>query len=258
MIGFLSELAVYKYAFESGFRIPVEGIPYLRPTVAIISMLIILLFISTFIAMYFLIKMTSNKILISNKIASRILPRKPTFESYGTPLEEIVKMVMEDINLTKKIIFTSLSSLFFSSLFIFFQKAQYEIFMSILGVVPVHIELIKAHALGALMLLFILIFSLHWSILKPEIKKFIPIYTTVALILIALSLMFNNELYEKFLRMTGFGGGKEITIYSQKDLQTISGKLLIQSNERYIILLKNNDIIEFPVSYTNRVKYAKN
>ncbi len=66
------------------------------------------------------------------------------------------------------------------------------------------------------MLLFILIFSLHWSILKPEIKKFIPIYTTVALILIALSLMFNNELYEKFLRMTGFGGGKEITIYSKK------------------------------------------
>ncbi|WP_279451106.1 hypothetical protein [Aeromonas hydrophila] len=122
VIGFLSELAVYKYAFESGFRIPVEGIPYLRPTVAIISMLIILLFISTFIAMYFLIKMTSNKILISNKIASRILPRKPTFESYGTPLEEIVKMVMEDISLTKKIIFTSLSSLFFSSLFIFFSK----------------------------------------------------------------------------------------------------------------------------------------
>ncbi|WP_429069658.1 hypothetical protein [Aeromonas veronii] len=41
VLGLLSEFAAYKYAIISGFRVPVEGIPYLRATVSLISLALI-------------------------------------------------------------------------------------------------------------------------------------------------------------------------------------------------------------------------
>ncbi|WP_429069660.1 hypothetical protein [Aeromonas veronii] len=68
--------------------------------------------------------------------------------------------------------------------------------------------------------------------------------------------MFNNALYSKFLNATGFGGGRPISIYSYENKEVITGDLLIQSNNYYIIKIPSNRVIEYPANKISKVEYG--
>src|SRR5690606_10988102 len=53
-IGFISEFASYYYAWDVGFRIPAEGIPYLKLTVSAFSFIAISLGVIVFSLVYFI------------------------------------------------------------------------------------------------------------------------------------------------------------------------------------------------------------
>lgn len=260
VLGFLSELAVYKYALVNGFRVPVEGIPYLRPTVTIISLLILLVALLTFLLTYSLAKYFSASLAFPDKVISLLLSllkiKNSTYQ---------IKSIMEEleyVSTLKAILLSVITSAIICIIVILGMKYQEFVVLNILNeTFRIHLDYKPTMAINnikAITVIFLMTFAINLTVFKPTLTKGVSLCMAGASVLMISLFMFNNSLYSDFLKTTGFGGGREITIYSKKDQQSISGKLLIQSNERYIILLPSNDIIEFPVIDVNRVKYEKN
>ncbi len=56
LLGILSEFATYSYAIYYGFRPPVEGIPYLRVTITLVSFVLVIISMVTIIVIYLIAK----------------------------------------------------------------------------------------------------------------------------------------------------------------------------------------------------------
>lgn len=241
VIGFLSEFATYTYAVDNGFRLPVEGIPYLKPTISFISLIII--FTSTFaFALAYIFVRTSAFILNSPEyiikipinIAKRIL-------KHDSDIKLNIQETLNDVGATKALIITMIaSSLATGMLYYLFKGTN-----------------ISNHW-WLYCLFFIAIFSTYLSAFNKLYVKYIASIISVLSVIAVIALMFNPSVYSKFLFATGFGGEIPTTLYTDSEAEkTISGNLLIKSNETYFLKNIDNSIIEYPTKNVIKVVYKK-
>ncbi|WP_283598641.1 hypothetical protein [Photobacterium phosphoreum] len=234
VIGLCNEFAVYNYALTTGFRAPVEGIPYLRTTVILISFILFIVTVFLFFLIMFIVVFIRNILYFLFYLVSVILS---IFNIKYDKNRHLHLPAM--LSLKNSTILSIVSSLFitYSSSYLYYFDIQiitekYQYFI-----------------------IFITSFVAYFSIFKPTYIIHLSVLISLFFIVFTFTLMFNNELYSKFLYNTGFGGGKDIILYTNDFSGNVSGKLLIQSNDYYILLLPDLNVIEYPVKNVDRIKY---
>lgn len=270
VLGLLSEFAAYKYAIISGFRVPVEGIPYLRATVSLISLALIAVALLAYGITYpffkTTVKLMSLLLSLIPKLGKLIPPYKTTKDEAtkdeatkdeNNALDDILKPVTYKLS--------AIYSAIMSVVVMFSIHATPNIDMSFLTLLSnvltdiggmLSNEMIARLDIIIQITLFLVIFLCYFSIFKPNLVKWIALSIAAVAVLLGIFVMFNNALYSKFLNATGFGGGRPISIYSYENKEVITGDLLIQSNNYYIIKIPSNRVIEYPANKISKVEYG--
>lgn len=253
VLGLLSEFAVYNYALINGFRAPVEGIPYLRATVTAISLAMIIVALVAFSLAYLILKQLTSYI-------SFILTTTQKLISYFSPeLGEEFGHTRLDSLISRNFIVMLCAAAGSSILVVFIVTYTFDTAIphiaSILGTEykpPFKMN----NPLGE-SIIFCGTFMIYLSLFRPKYTKEISFSIAGISVLTVLLVMFNANWYSRFLNITGFGGERSVTLYQNNKEETISGKLLIQSNDYYIILQPDSEVIEFPVTQVKKITYKQ-
>ena len=251
VLGLLSEFAVYNYALVKGFRVPVEGIAYLKPTVTLISLIILAVSLMCFSATYFFAKLTVNIMLSPEAIYSRITKKSLKLDSmFGFSK-------MQNSSLIKVTLVSLVMSFLASYLIALVYEYSIHIPFSLRYLIENQFDISLLDETYKKIILFILVFFIYFSTFKPRLIKHVAASIAALSVVLILMVMFNGRLYSEFLNITGFGGERHISLFTKDNSSGIDGKLLIKSNDYYIILLKDNNVIEFPISKVERVEYLQ-
>ncbi|EJE3289624.1 hypothetical protein P7M07_22080 [Vibrio parahaemolyticus] len=254
VLGLLSEFAVYNYALVKGFRVPVEGIPYLRPTVTLISLCLLVFSALGFVLVYSFAKSTAVYMSAPEQGIQFLAKKLKVRETHVSKLS-----LVEDMRSSskRKVLFIStLASAAVVAIFTiavsYIQESDSEKYIDMtakLGLANFDIKWQLA--------IFVTAFVIYISAFRPRYIKNMAITSSLVSVLLLVGFMFNGNLYSGFLNAIGFGGERDITIISKDEGSSLSGKLLIQSNEFYFVLISNSDVVEFPLSKVDRVIYPQ-
>lgn len=255
VLGLLSEFAVYKYALVNGFRVPVEGIPYLKPTVTLISLIAITVALLGFFITYLFTKFTVLFMSAPKSFARKILfslgINKSSFSTNVTFYN------MKEISIIRVLFISVLSSIFVTIIVYNFFNADDLFGVSFIENMQDSKDVISSNPIIASLFIFSISFIMYFTSFRPTFIK--PIAFSIALLstVSVLFIMFNTKMYSTFLYTTGFGGERPVTLFSNENKSIISGKLLIQSNDYYIILGNDFEVIEFPVKNVSKIQYKQ-
>lgn len=221
LLGFMSELATYRYAAAQGIRPPLEGIPYLRATVTYGSFSLLLISAALFfISLYFAGRIASNTMFWFERLRS-IAP-----EGTQTVLERFRDLKIKYV--------TSLSlvvAVFFAAIGLaigYFQN-QDDIALASLAL----------GVYGAIATFLVWRKQIAWWI--ASIVTLVGFYTIV-------SLMFNVHRYGQFLQFVGYGGGIAITVELDNPKEgtvNLNGFLILRTTQALLIFdSQQNEIHE--------------
>lgn len=253
VLGLLSEFAVYNYALINGFRAPVEGIPYLRATVTAVSLTMIIVALVAFLLAYLILKQLTLSMSFTLTFIKKIL-------SYFSPKlgDEFGNSGLDSL-IDKSLIAMLLVAAGCSWLVVILlgytvEDALPQILLTLSkeNEPPLNIKSPLEN-----WVVFCGTFIIYISMFRPKYTKEIAFSIAGISVLVVLLVMFNANWYSKFLNITGFGGERNVTLYPNNTESTISGKLLIQSNDYYIILQPENEVIEFPVKQVKKITYKQ-
>jgi hypothetical protein len=227
LIGVLSEYATYSYALSEHVRPPVEGIPYLTATVVALSFLITLLVSFTFLIC---------RAILGYFVGGMIL----SIDSYlGMPLRLLDKL--------KKVVPDYDGNRSLENMFISMEKLP-----KLISAVPVKTLLPLSLAVSAILFSIVLwysrkegdpnafsnalaisiyVFILLLSLWRRFIVVAVSFVAAIAFYVLIISLMFNSNYYATFLKLTGFGGGVEVSVTLNDGKQFQEMKLLLRSSE---------------------------
>lgn len=253
VLGLFSEFAVYNYALVNGFRAPVEGIPYLRATVTVVSLTMIMVALVAFLIVYLMLKQfalyMSFMLMAVKKIIAYFSQR------YSEEFHQNSMNSLQERGVVAMLFIATTASLLVVFLIGF---SVDNIIPYILSIIIGEGEIvIKYDSLAEKMIIFSATFIIYISMFRPKYTKEIAFSIAAVSVLTVLMIMFNAKWYSKFLNITGFGGERSVTLYPNNSNSTISGKLLIQSNDYYIILLPEKEVIEFPVRQVKKITYKQ-
>ena len=234
ILGFLSELATYKYASAEGIRPPLEGIPYLRATVAYGSFFLVIT-----CALVFWLSLR-----IAKNIVSSILLQFEKFDFLGI-----------DADLSKTVIHR-LRSIKFRYIAIFslvVATILYFISLVIRRYAPSEDPAFATYAFAAYGGLAVI---LVW---RPKLAWGFAATATLFAFSAATYIMFKTEHYSQFLRFVGYGGGIPVSIELLEpinDSKTISGALVLRTTRSLIIFDSAKDEIqEIPLDRVQMIKH---
>lgn len=249
-LGLLSEFAVYNYALVNGFRVPVEGIEYLKPTMTLVSLIILVVALFGFVITYLFAKVTAGLMLTPEFLLNKFSNKKMMLGNFSTLGN------MRDASWMK----VGLFSLFMSFLagefllFVYEYSSLFSLSLSYL-LKKTGIELFDERYQTALV--YVACFIIYFSTFKPTLIKYVAGLAATISVIAILMVMFNATLYSEFLNKTGFGGERGIVLFTKNEQSGINGKLLIRSKEYYILLLEGKDVAEYPISKVERIEYIQ-
>jgi hypothetical membrane protein len=232
VLGALAPYATAFYAIRNGFRVPIEGVPYIHFAIAIWS------FLSFFIAIgMFTILMTAlQQILLLDAIGDRLI--KPTRRM----LE--IRARSRSLKVTLAIV----SLLLVSLIGIYLTDWQYHKTFSLLG------NNVSARGLVNATLFSALVVVPSFYFLASGYKAIhIQVVLSFPLVVLMAASLFVPDTYGSFLRIIRYGGGIKAIITTTTDgSQSVAeqrGYILIQ-NEQVLVLLSEDraQITEIPVS----------
>lgn len=252
VLGLLSEFAVYSYALDEGVRLPVEGIPYIRPTVTFVSLVMLFAAACGFVVVY-----------LFAKLSSKYLFAIEDFIRWGAAKLKLSENTKNMLRLNDRMresgrwkaflisFFSSLAIVFILSWFVpeFIEKNS--------SVTPSVRFSDLLNGFYPKLVLFVLVFIVYWSAFRPGIIKYVAGVSAIAILAFIIGVMFYPPFYSKFLYATGFGGGRDVIVFPSSREDAISGRLIIKSNEFYMIMLNDHKILEFPVNKTEKIEYLK-
>ena len=257
ILGFLSELATYRFAINYGIRPPLEGIPYLRATVTFGG-----IFITVIAAIVFLLTLR-----FASNAATRVAGIVRDVEFFQNRLfpEGIsgIPSIEETLQRFRKLPITSIFALAFTTGILmaglvslidgymgeasFKQAPLPEIFYySIFG-------------LWAMIFVFV-----AWNRITIW---YIAAASTFLSYMGVLILMFTPSHYASFLRFLGYGGGLPVAIeldtlqqtdsgFSVSNSQAYEGYLLLRTTDSLILYdAESAEVLEFPVSKVLSVRH---
>ncbi|HCH0949940.1 TPA: hypothetical protein NKP42_004555 [Vibrio parahaemolyticus] len=225
VLGFVSELAAFKYAYVTGFRIPFEGLSYIQFNVSGLSFLFFLSAISVFFLIGYVIK-----------FCLRV--------GYGHLNDQITQDQLQELPL-KEYLIKAVPGALISSHFLVGFMIQMDDWLSLL---PWYFE----HTIPfypALIMLYVM--------RKPKhLKNTLILFYLASIAFIVLKL-FDNQFYEKLLQHIKYGGGIPVKLYHtcKEGTCLIEGAKLQLRTSEFFILSSDGVISEVPNSKVDRVKY---
>jgi hypothetical protein len=240
VIGFLSEFATYTYAVENGFRLPVEGIPYLKPTISFISLMIIFTSTIVFFLAYTFVRITAFILNSPERLIKAPIELILRIFKKNKVTNIDVGLSLNDVSAYKAVLLSSLASLLATGMLYY----AFEI--------PEHSHY-RLHWWTYCMF-YVCTLSTYMSAFNKSYVKYIASSIAALSVITIIALMFNPYIYSRFLFLTGFGGGIPTTIYiNNTSDKTISGELLIKSNEIYFLRSTDGSIVEYPTKNVIKV-----
>ncbi|WP_422104715.1 hypothetical protein [Winogradskyella sp.] len=238
VIGFFNKYALYYHALKQGFRLPIEGVEYINLAISLLSFAFIITSILGTILIYGLLNFMAT-IFTKIFVKSTKSEKGKTFKERAIILQTIIGIVAS---------FAGVSEMFVNILD-FFKIRTSEInipsnFVLVLGIV-------------------LIIILIGYLLAKNESGRKI---FTLSVVLLGIGILtislFNQKVYQTFLRTIKYGGELPISIEYRKADNTadeLDGYLLIKTNNT--LTLKNptnNDIEEIPIERISKIIYSKN
>jgi hypothetical protein len=222
-LGFISEFAGYSYAIHYGARPPLEGIPYLRASVTLLSLTLFLAGAAAFTTVYFIGKIffmpidVTLRSLAWVKKASPDQVRRAAIRIRTMPiLEKMKRVAMASIFLTGAI----LSMAFISGLTI---EPGSKITFTLVDAV----------------LIYALSFVLYMLMLSPQVWRWLALLSATFLFVIAPIALFNAHFYSRLLRFIGYGGGIHVSlVFSEPEAEVMrrtEGALFLRTSSAIIL-----------------------
>lgn len=239
LLGILSEFATYSYALSFGFRPPVEGVPYLKASITLISFFLFMGSIIVFALIYLLIK--SSVLFFDAWLSAKINIKQ--FKLIFT--KKNVNLIREK-SFKYSLVVSLAGGLAVATLLVFISFKNKSLPFN-------NIELFT--------FISIVVFFFYLGVFQPWIIKIIAGLWVLVFVIALTASMFITEYYTKFMQISGFGGGTEINVVHTnndekcKSTQTIGG-LLLRTND-YLILSKekSKEVLEIPVKDIKQITY---
>lgn len=230
-LGLLSEYSTYVYAWSEGFRIPAEGVPYLKATVIALSFISLLLGFAIFLIVYFL-----GILIWKSSVTSGALGPTNTVSEVAT---EIIR----------KLPFGRVFRIgFWGSIIIF----------SILFIKLIHEQKTLPYALAFSfsfsIAYFILILMMWRKLILLVISASFAIFFSIASPLI----LFDDKFHSGLLQELGFGGGLPIHLRLKGEDDELKTRLYLRTNSSIFIGKPNSNIFEYSNSKIRHVEYVRN
>ncbi|MEZ8196849.1 hypothetical protein [Vibrio cortegadensis] len=238
-IGFISEFASYYYAWDLGFRIPAEGMTYLKLTVSALSFIAISLGVLVFSLVYFIGQLVLWYV-YKSKFGINVLG---VGVGVGIDFSDFLPALR--IVTLKKILPIALIMSLISGVVGF--------------VAPIYDETITINNYVLSLIAFVGMFFfiiILWN--TKALLIFSGIFSLVVGVVIP-NILFDSDTYAYLLRQLKYGGGIEVKIspsYSKSSESSESFKLLLRTSSSLILLNKTHEILEVPHTKINTISYG--
>ncbi len=234
LLGFVSELATYRYAAAQGIRPPLEGIPYLRASVTYGSFSLLIVGAGLFVISLY----------IAGNIASNVMR---LFEHLRSISPNATESVLQRFRSLKLKYVAALSAVV-AAVFALFSFGIRYIAGGENDLVPATLFFGTYGSVATLLV---------W---RRELAWWLASFVTVCGFILAISVMFNIQRYGEFLRFVGYGGGIAITVqtdHSKDGAVTFNGSLILRTTDALIVFdPSHNEIVELPMRNIRTIKHA--
>lgn len=243
LVGFVSEYATYCYAVRSGVRPPVEGIPFLRASVTLAC---IFLSLAVGIAII-LARQAINELVVLYLWSWKFIVSRA--KKWG--LDTIFKLEGDPPENPMAALEGVIARIDIKNLF-----AWYAAFLFTTSFATFYLEGVVA----ALTLAFsmVLAVTIMLSVWRPGFIWLAATLVGIALQVICIFSLFNQQHFGTFLARIGFGGNVPVVIYYKNSLSPISMQLVLRSGDWFIgrsCSASPSAHIEIPVEQVLRIEY---
>lgn len=244
----LSDFATYNFALWYGFRIPVEGVPYLKMTVALLGLFTAVSVLLLYFSIYALLNILWFMMRTSNQISAWL--DKFTNLKDSDSAARIERVMRELSNIAIIIISLSIA------------VAYYLIVTAVFYISDdCGDNGINCFNHGPTSFIYVLIVFLSLVMARPQWIKLIAGIASISVIFIILVYAFSPSKYAEFLRFAGFGGGKPISVYmlgvDSKSETKVEGGLLIRSNDYLTVYSeRTQSSLEIPMALVRKIEYG--
>lgn len=256
-LGYNAEYATYNYAIQYGFRVPIEGIPYLRAAVTFGSFFLLFSGSVVFFMVWLLLKsMFAPRIILQIALPEDILKKVPDspriwgwikreIASLGQPTwaERVGGKTWPRAFVIAAILAAGLPYLSLA-------------FLNSIADTPAPNDL----RFTFISVLFPYIFALSIAVMRPNAIIGVASASTALYFVGALIFLWTPSSHAKLLRYLGYGGGLPVRIELADDRTTIPNDskdtlyLMSRTTDAYILFDRQSDkFIELPRSSTRRL-----
>lgn len=220
-ISVLFEWASFLYAINYGFRVPFEGIPYLKSVVGAFSFVFVLTLGSLIAGLYSFNRYLKGKL-------------KEYSDNIGLDLAE----GLSNLSLWKRIL-----SITFAIFIPGFLSTEY--LASLFG---------RAFADLFFLLLLYMLLVLHF----PSKKLVITLCAVLLPVLIFIGALYDSQAYGAMLRNLGYGGGLpvKIEVDTGSEKMEISCHLMLRTTESYMVFLPDKRTREIPSTRVISIEHS--
>jgi hypothetical protein len=245
LLAFMSEYAAYTYALTVGVRPPVEGVPYLSATVALISLILALFASFVFLTTRWIFALIGAQAIdVIGKISPILDQGLQNYRDNGGKFFEKLS-VAEAISSIKKLSFlqvTCLAAGFSLGIWFFTKKT------SGFGI----LDNVEGFAFAFAFYASIAIFSL-WN---RAFAWFVAVLAVILFYFFSIKALFNTEGHAFFLKTIGYGGGVPVIVEYEGDRSQEKLNLAIRTTTSLMGTPNaSGEYVEIPLHRVRRIIY---
>lgn len=233
-VGIISEFASYYFAWQSGFRIPAEGIPYLAMTISTISFFLFIVFAVVFALVYLMgLFFTYYAVIFSVLLQQLGTDVKGGFLSYHSKVRELPIWAIFLIG-------TGLGfSLWgaFSIVELYRDSFSFDVW-----------RLLRSVFLGVLLLVLI------WN--KRMLVCFALLMSLLTVVTVPYAL-FNTSNYAHILQDLRYGGGIDVLLTLKSSDELHEYELLMRTSKALILRDAESRVVEVPMDNIVKINYGR-
>jgi hypothetical protein len=244
LLGILSEYATYFYAMSYGIRPPTEGVPYLKASVTLISLMLLisgaLIYCMTTVLFKSFAKLTTLSGLTKN-----LLLQKRLEKNFDRPVSDL------------RVLFADKSLLPVLGTAVLAAAMAYGLVKLLVFLGPVFIppEIIQPAAIGYAIFAFFAFLTL----IRPGTIVWVSLMTTAVYFMVWFVFLFTPAYYSNLLRFVGYGGGLPITVEMKEKAQLPLDStlyLIIRTTDAFIVLNEStHQFVEIPKEEVRTVRH---
>lgn len=244
LLGVLSEYATYFYAMSYGIRPPTEGVPYLKASVTLIS-LVLLISGALIYCMTTVLFRAFAKLITLSSYTKNLLLQKRLNNSFGRPASDL------------QVLFADKSWLPVLGTAALAAAMAYGLveFLIFLGPVPIPPKVTQTAAIGYAIFAFIAFLTL----IRPSTIIWVSLITTAIYFMVWFAFLFTPSYYSYLLRFVGYGGGLPITVEMKENAQLPLDNtlyLIIRTTDAFIVLNDStHQFVEIPKEEIKTVRH---